>query len=121
MDRLQLFRTLARYNRWMNERLYAVCEEIPDDERKQDRGAFFKSVHGILNHLLLADRIWLGRFTQVPFRPTSLDQELYSDFDELRRERAKTDDDIDAWVTALTEEALSGNLRYTSIVNPEER
>lgn len=121
MDRLELFRTLARYNRWMNERLYAVCAEISDEERKQDRGAFFKSVHGILNHLLLADRIWLGRFTHEPFKVSSLDQELYADFGQLRRERAKTDDAIDAWVAALTEDALSGSLRYTSIVNPEER
>ena len=121
MDRLELFRTLARYNRWMNERLYAVCAEMPDDGRKQDRGAFFKSVHGILNHLLLADRIWLGRFTNAPFKVSSLGQELYSDFDQLRRERAKTDAEIEAWVAALTDDALSATLRYTSIVNPEER
>jgi len=52
---------LARYNRWMNEKIYAVASTLGDEERKRDRGAFFKSIHGTLNHLLVADRIWLGR------------------------------------------------------------
>src|SRR6476469_4234839 len=96
-------RAMARYNRWMNEKLYAVAEKLSDEERKTDRGAFFGSIHRTLNHLLLADRVWLGRFTgavlqEGEFGPggiKTLDQELYADFDELRRERAKTDDEID--------------------------
>ena len=55
---------MARYNRWMNERLYALCAGLDDDERKRDRGAFFGSIHGTLNHLLWGDRMWLGRFTR---------------------------------------------------------
>ena len=51
------FRTMARYNRWMNERIYKLCEKLPDAERKADRGAFFRSIHGTLNHLLLGDRL----------------------------------------------------------------
>jgi uncharacterized damage-inducible protein DinB len=51
------------YNRWMNERRYELCAGLPDAERKRDRGAFFKSVHGTLNHLLYADRAWMSRFT----------------------------------------------------------
>src|SRR4029434_3118727 len=98
-------RTMARYNRWMNERLYECCARIPDAERKRDMGAFFKSIHGTLNHLLLADRIWLGRFTGVPFAVTGLDQELYADFAELRRERECTDREIVSWVASLAPEA----------------
>ncbi|MBK7399729.1 MAG: damage-inducible protein DinB [Myxococcales bacterium] len=113
-------RAMARYNRWMNEKLYAVADELTDTERKQDRGAFFGSIHRTLNHLLLADRVWLGRFTGAaleegemgPGGIRSLDQELYIDFDELRRERATTDDAIDAFVATLTDEKLGADLRY---------
>jgi uncharacterized damage-inducible protein DinB len=52
---------MAAYNAWMNERLYAACDQVPDDERKRDRGAFFKSIHGTLNHILWGDRSWLAR------------------------------------------------------------
>jgi hypothetical protein len=48
---------MARYNRWMNERLYATCSAMQDVERKRDRGAFFGSIHGTLNHLLWGDRM----------------------------------------------------------------
>src|SRR5580658_284409 len=103
-------RALARYNRWMNEKLYGVASELTDEERKRDRGAFFKSIHGTLNHLLLADRVWMGRFTGVSLHGDSLgpngiralDQELYADFDELRRERTKTDGELESWVSGLT-------------------
>ncbi|MBF6057083.1 hypothetical protein H8792_001885 [Thiomicrorhabdus sp. HH1] len=39
----------------MNRQFYQACSEIPDQERKRDMGAFFQSIHGTLNHLLLTD------------------------------------------------------------------
>src|SRR5205814_4171061 len=105
--------TMARYNAWMNERLYSLCVNIPDEERKRDAGAFFKSIHGTLNHLLLGDRIWMGRFKGRPFRVESLAQELYADFAELRAERASTDAEIIAWVDSLPEKRFEGELAYT--------
>lgn len=110
---------LARYNRWMNDKLYAHAAALPDEVRKRDVGAFFKSIHGTLNHLLLADRVWLSRFSGVPapdgfMAPgiQSLDQELFVDFDELRRARTQTDEALSAWVAGLTEERLAGPLVY---------
>ena len=52
----------ARYNRLANETLYEACAALSDGERRRDLGAFFRSVHGTLNHLLLGDRIWMTRF-----------------------------------------------------------
>jgi uncharacterized damage-inducible protein DinB len=114
-------RTLAAYNRWMNERLFALCAGLSDEERKRDRGAFFRSIHGTLNHLLLGDRIWLGRFRGEAFAVTSLDQELYADFAELRAERARTDAAIEAWAAALAPADFERTLRYTSFVSPAPR
>jgi uncharacterized damage-inducible protein DinB len=118
---LDTFRTMARYNRWMNERLYAVCAEIPDGERKRDRGAFFKSIHGTFNHLLLGDRLWLGRFLHRSFPVDSLDQELYADFHALRAERERTDEEILDFGESLDEEALARDFRFTTIVDPREQ
>jgi uncharacterized damage-inducible protein DinB len=114
------FQTLCRYNRWMNEKLYAVCATMPDELRRENRGAFFKSVHGTLNHILLADRVWLGRFTGVPFSAPSLDYELYADFDELWRQRRQTDSEIEAWLNALNEEQLAAPFSYRTMINPQE-
>jgi uncharacterized damage-inducible protein DinB len=111
---------LARYNRWMNDKLYAVAATLSDEARKRDAGAFFKSIHGTFNHLLLADRVWLARLTgatipegfMAPGGIRSLDQELCSEFDELRRQRALTDGELATFVAALTPERLAGPLVY---------
>lgn len=121
-------RVMARYNRWMNEKLFAVAEKLTDVERKADRRAFFGSIHRTMNHLLVGDRVWLGRFTETPLAEgemgpggiRALDQELYADFEELRRERAHTDDAIDAYAATLTEEKLAGPLRYLRRGTPNE-
>ncbi|WP_448514089.1 DinB family protein [Parathermosynechococcus lividus] len=112
---------MARYNRWMNETIYECSSGLSDEVRKRDMGAFFKSIHGTLNHLLLADRVWMGRFTGQPFHVTSLDQELYTDFEVLRSEREAEDQLIIEWVASLSPQDLGNDLVYTSIVNPEPR
>ena len=119
--RAEQARVMAAYNRWMNERLYAICAQLTDEERKRDRQAFFRSIHGTLNHVLLGDKIWTGRFENRPFQVRSLDQELHQDFTALQRDREDTDRRIEAWAADLTDEALSGVLQYRTIVNPSLR
>jgi len=112
-------RAFARYNRWMNAKVYAAAERLSDADRKRDRGAFFGSIHNVMNHILVGDRIWLGRITgRVPAPGfigvdgiKTLDQELASDFGELRRQRDETDAAIDAWVATLTADSLAGAFR----------
>ena len=113
--------SMAAYNRWMNGRLYDCCARLSDGERKRDVGTFFKSIHGTLNHLLLGDRLWLGRFTGNPFDARSLDQELHADFVELRTHRDATDVAIVRWAGSLSDIDLAGELSYTSMVNPATR
>jgi len=69
-SRYQMF---AGYNAWCNERLYDAAAQVPDADYRADRGAFFKSLHGTLNHLLVGDRIWMRRFTGAGEQPPSLD------------------------------------------------
>jgi uncharacterized damage-inducible protein DinB len=121
MDLTTYAGTMSAYNRWMNERMYEACAALPDEQRKRDVGAFFKSIHGTLNHLLLADRVWMGRFTGVPFKVRSLGQELHADYAELRAERARTDDAIAKWAASLRPADFDGELNYTSIDKPEPR
>ena len=109
-------RLLARYNAWMNDKLYAACATLSDEERKRDRGAFFRSIHGTLNHLLLADLIWMGRFQGQPFAFRSLDQELCTTFDELRARRTELDERIQHWAAGLTDAALEAKLQFTSAI-----
>ena len=112
---------LAAYNRWMNESLYAHCATLDDATRKADRGAFFKSIHGTLSHILLADHIWLGRFQGQPFAVRSLDQILHEDFAELRAAREQLDVRIAEWVGQLGQEDLLREFRFDSMTRPGTR
>ena len=111
------YQLMAEYNCWMNQKIYSVCSAIPDEQRKQDMGAFFKSIHGTLNHLLYGDKAWMGRFTLHPFSGTVIGQELYAEFEVLRAERETTDRQIIEWSRHLNPDWLSQPFEYTSNVD----
>jgi uncharacterized damage-inducible protein DinB len=108
----------AGYNRWANDRLYDAAATLGDTDYRADRGAFFKSVHGTLNHLLAGDRIWMQRFTGTGDAPDRLDAILYEDFPTLRAARRAEDDRIVDYVEGLSETDLAGRLVYRTISNP---
>jgi uncharacterized damage-inducible protein DinB len=114
----QIFRTFSRYNQWMNGKLLDACALLTDEERKRPMGAPFSSIHGLWNHLLVTDRLWLARFDGTPLPYQSLKDQISDDFEELRRERLRTDAEIEAYVQALTPEKLAGTLKITPISNP---
>jgi uncharacterized damage-inducible protein DinB len=102
----------AGYNVWANERLLNATEKLSNAEYHTDRGAFFKSMHGTLNHLLVADRIWMKRFTGQGEAPNKLDAILFEDFASLRAARDREDARISAYVSGLTDEELQAVLAY---------
>jgi uncharacterized damage-inducible protein DinB len=110
---MNYYTAIASYNQWMNQKLYAVCADIPDVDRQADQGAFFKSIDGTLNHILVGDLIWLGRFTQRPF-VAKLNEQLYNDFSELRAERVRLDATIVDWTQTLAPDWLNTDFNYTN-------
>jgi len=112
---LPYFQRMARYNQWANARLYNACADLSDAARKQPRKAFFGSIHGTLNHIMVGDRIWLSRI--VPWDAPlviPLNSELYADFAELRREREKQDAYIIDYVNRLDEAKIAGDVSYAT-------
>jgi len=108
-SRYQMF---AGYNAWCNERLYAASAQVSDADYRAHRGAFFKSLHGTLNHLLVGDRIWMQRFTGKGELPKSLDVILFEDFGELRAARRAEDEAINKYIEGLGEADLARIIRY---------
>ncbi|MBE9114349.1 damage-inducible protein DinB [Lusitaniella coriacea LEGE 07157] len=116
MNHPNYYTTMAQYNQWMNQKLYAICAEISDEKRKEDLGAFFNSIHGTLNHILYGDRAWMGRFRSKPYTAPNLGQNMYADFNELSQEREKTDREIIDWSKTLSSQWLEKPFTYTSTV-----
>jgi uncharacterized damage-inducible protein DinB len=120
------FVLLASYNRWMNDRLYAAAGTLAATELARDRGAFFGSILGTLNHLVVADTIWLQRFAGLPARHAVLDPVRvlpaqrpldampFPDFVELAAHRRWLDAIIERWIAELGNDDLHHVLRYTN-------
>ena len=101
--------TMAAYNAEMNRRIYAAAGRIPDAARREQRGAFWGSIHGTLCHLLWGDQMWMSRFDNWP-KPTILQKQsagLIVDFDELQHTRAEADAKISDWALGVTEAWLA--------------
>jgi len=115
---LEHFRMFAAYNQWANGLLYSATAELTDQEYRASTGAFFGSLHATLNHILVADRLWMKRFTGTGEAPTSLDTILFEDFSSLSSARVSEDQRIINWIDQLDEATLSGIFTYVPVTNP---
>lgn len=120
MTLLDHYRMFGRYNAWANGLLFGAAGKLGVEQYQADRGAFFKSVHGTLNHLLATDRIWLKRFTGEGEAPDRLDAILYETFDGLRAARVAEDARILSYVDGLDERRLNGTIKFRRVSSPEE-
>lgn len=117
---------MAAYNAWMNTRLYDAAKTLSAEALSEDRGAFFGSILGTLNHLVVADTIWLKRFASHPANhaaldpvrsqpsPSSLDQQLFTDIQSLSVHRQELDRIITTWAASITENELDHVLSYSN-------
>lgn len=106
---------MARYNQWMNRKLYAACATLSDAERRADRGAFFKSIHGTLNHLMFADEAWLRRFSGRSLDGLAIGVELFPDFEAMRARRETLDEDLIALAASFTPAWLAADFSFHSM------
>ncbi|TVP42747.1 MAG: damage-inducible protein DinB [Halomonas sp.] len=118
------FALMASYNQWMNDTLYDAASKLSAAELAKDRGAFFGSILGTLNHIVVGDTLWLKRFATHPTStatlavmvalptPGRLDQVMFDDLEGLKAHRQWLDSVIIHWIAALTEDDLESVLSY---------
>lgn len=108
------YQMFARYNRIANERLYAACALLDESEYRRERAGSLRSIRGLLNHLLLGDRIWMARFEGGGTHTPPLDSLLFEDFAPLREARAAEDDRIEKFFETIDEAFFPGPLQYVN-------
>ena len=110
---------MAHYNRWANERVFRAAAALSDADWLADHGAFFGSLCGTLNHLLVTDRIWMRRFTGDGPLHTKLDDIVTEDRTELTRLREAEDVRIIAFVEGLDEDRIDAPVIYGPLTAPD--
>jgi len=106
------FRQFALYNRWANNQLYDGAARLSPEQLAEDRGGYFKSLLGTLNHLVVTDRLWMGRLEGHSQRGVKLDEILHADMPSLRAARDAENARIIAHVFALPEEQIASPCAY---------
>ena len=118
------FATLARYNAWATRRLLDAVSALSADEYRRDVGLFFKSVHGTLNHLLVAEHgLWFPRFAEGVSPKMALGDEVEPDrvrlTERLLEGAARWQPLIESWPVSRFEGALDyTTMRGTAVSLP---
>lgn len=112
----ELCRTMARYNAWQNANLFGAAAELPDAERRRDRGAFFGSIHATLSHLLWGDTMWMSRFDgwERPEVGIAGSVAFAGEWEVLVARRAEADARIRDWAGRVAPDWLASELRWHS-------
>lgn len=133
MDLTEHFRLMAQYNQWMNERIHSAAKSLSPNTLWENKGAFFGSLMGTANHLVVGDLIWLDRFSRHPSRfsalnalssypePSALDQVLYRDLVDWAQARQGLDLIILDWVSQISDSDLDQPLVYHNMRGVEAR
>jgi uncharacterized damage-inducible protein DinB len=115
------FVMLAKYNAWANARLFRMAGALQDELYRKEVGAYFRSLHGTLNHLLAADRIWMRRLTGVGDHPDKLNAILFDDLPSLHAARVEEDGRIIEFVQGQDEPAFEEVLDYRTLNGTPQR
>ena len=113
------FQMFATYNAWANRELYAAAAALTPEELNRNTGAFFGPLIRTLNHILVADRVWLNRLTGEGMLPTALDQVLHTDLADLRQAREVEDARFVALMDTLDDERLAASFSFTPVGKTE--
>ena len=108
------FAIFARYGAWATERLYGTVDRLSEDEYRRDVGLFFGSVHGTLNHLLVAEQLWYPRFADGVSNRIALNTELERDRAALRARLVEAARRWGPVIAAWPSERFAGTLDYTT-------
>ena len=77
---------------------HELAEKLTNEEYQRDVSAFFKSMHGTLNHILVADRVWMKRFTGSGAHPSTLDAIIADEGHSFYKSAVKLKGDLDGMI-----------------------
>ncbi len=111
---------MARYNRWANTRLYEACAVLDETAYRAEGKMFFGSIHGTLNHLLVADRLWLTRILGEPPPALELDDRPFDDLLTLKQARVDEDRKMADLTESYAEGDLDTDISYRMVTRPDD-
>ena len=116
-----LIKALASYNTWANEQTRLECDKLNNEQLRKDVGAFFGSIHGTMNHIMVADHIWMARFLGEPEFTAKLDAVLFATPEAFWAARKNLDAKIETFAASVSADWLAGSLTFGRVSSPVKR
>jgi len=123
----ELLKLMAQYNQTTNSALFKILENQDSALITQDSKSYFKSILGLLNHILVADLDWLTAYRNgnlelpvlnspvLDFEHPGWGKILYSNLSELWEHRQGLDSLLIRFIDVNPSKLFEGNI---SIMNP---
>lgn len=105
---------MSSYHQWVYKTLFDALEAVDDEAYYAESGLFFGSIHGTLNHLLLAELVWFHRLHGRTMEITGLDQELYTERQALQEALLEQAQAWSELLASLPPEQLGATFSYTN-------
>lgn len=111
MDGLEMIRSLYGYNRWVNQRLLDVVEQVPPERTREVFGGSFDTIHGTTAHILQGEMHYYSRATGLgqTQRPAELEK-----IEEIRALWEEHHAKMEQLLRQLTPERSAEIVRYST-------
>lgn len=120
MNLAKNYQQMAKYNQWMTEKIYSQTSHLSDAQFREDLGAFWKSIHSTMNHILWADIVWMKRFNvSLPYQPSDMGVDLFADRKMLETTHKEVILCLQEWTHTFNDDWLAGDLVWTRASNGE--
>ncbi len=107
------FVDLARYHAWANEAMFRELDKLSEEQRRQDCGLFFRNIHHTVDHLLLVNRVWMGRLTGQPVVPDFKTVQI-EDWEALKQGLRENLAAMAGWLSQQGESWFAQNIDFTA-------
>ncbi|AEM46604.1 DinB family protein [Acidithiobacillus ferrivorans SS3] len=115
------FITMSRHHQWATRKLLGNIKKIPGANYRKNFGSFFRSINGTLNHLLVADSIWISRFKNEPSPQITLDVEIETEFKSLIKRLKQSSSGWEEFVMRTADGKLSDEIAtYCKALNGKD-
>ena len=107
------FSRQARYHVWATHRLLEAVSRVSDADYRRDVGLFFQSIHGTLNHMLVAEHLlWYPRFAKGASPVLALNSEIEPDRERLAQALKGGSVNWTPLIASWSAERFAGQLDY---------
>ncbi|WP_092746890.1 DinB family protein [Acinetobacter boissieri] len=116
---IETLKHFSDYHIWATARLNETLMQVSEQDFIQDRGLFFNSILGTLNHMYVGETLWFARFNQLEPPRWQLNQMVLPNKMDLLLGLQEKTVQWQSFIETIPISILESDLRYRSSTGVE--